>query len=182
MYKCSQCNREVRAERQDCFRSLPEILVLNTLRYTYNMVTMEREKVNTHFTFPDVLDMTPYMEETIFPKNDNLSDGIVNSEQYKYELIGVTVHTGTAEGGHYYSFIRDLDSGEKDRWLLFNDTEVRPFDSNQLGSECFGWEQPKPFDNNGERYLDFGMERTNSAYMLLYHKIDKVRDIVFRFV
>ena len=24
-----------------------------------------------------------------------------------YELIGVTVHTGTAEGGHYYSFIRE---------------------------------------------------------------------------
>ena len=26
---------------------------------------------------------------------------------YEYELIGVTVHTGTADGGHYYAFIRD---------------------------------------------------------------------------
>jgi ubiquitin C-terminal hydrolase len=25
----------------------------------------------------------------------------------EYELIGVTVHTGTADGGHYYAFIRD---------------------------------------------------------------------------
>ena len=32
MYKCGQCNREVRAEKRACFRSLPEILVLNTLR------------------------------------------------------------------------------------------------------------------------------------------------------
>ena len=28
----------------------------------------------------------------------------------EYELIGVTVHTGTADGGHYYSFIRDRGS------------------------------------------------------------------------
>lgn len=28
-------------------------------------------------------------------------------EGYLYELTGVTVHTGTADGGHYYSFIRD---------------------------------------------------------------------------
>lgn len=29
-------------------------------------------------------------------------------ESYEYDLIGVTVHTGTADGGHYYSFIRDI--------------------------------------------------------------------------
>lgn len=40
---------------------------------------------------------------------------------YEYELTGVTVHTGTADGGHYYSFIRDrlhpTDSGQ-DKWLV----------------------------------------------------------------
>src|SRR4051812_20431625 len=30
-----------------------------------------------------------------------------NNESHLFELIGVTVHTGTAEGGHYYSFIRE---------------------------------------------------------------------------
>lgn len=30
------------------------------------------------------------------------------AESYEYDLIGVTVHTGTADGGHYYSFIRDI--------------------------------------------------------------------------
>ena len=37
----------------------------------------------------------------------------------EYELIGVTVHTGTADGGHYYSFIRDrLHTAEngQDKW------------------------------------------------------------------
>lgn len=40
---------------------------------------------------------------------------------YEYELIGVTVHTGTADGGHYYSFIRDrLNRNElgQDQWYV----------------------------------------------------------------
>jgi len=42
-----------------------------------------------------------------------------DDENYEYELIGVTVHTGTADGGHYYSFIRDrLNKSEsgQDKW------------------------------------------------------------------
>lgn len=56
---------------------------------------------------------------------------------YEYELIGVTVHTGTADGGHYYSFIRDRI---RDKWFLFNDAEVKPFDPKQIAAECFGGE------------------------------------------
>ena len=45
----------------------------------------------------------------------------VDSKGYEYELMGVTVHTGTADGGHYYSFIRDRlnknDLGQ-DKWLV----------------------------------------------------------------
>ena len=54
------------------------------------------------------------------------SDSDSSSEQSdndgcQYELIGVTVHTGTADGGHYYSFIRDrLNKNElgQDRWYV----------------------------------------------------------------
>ena len=47
---------------------------------------------------------------------DSDNDG---DETCEYELIGVTVHTGTADGGHYYSFIRDrLNKNEmgQDHW------------------------------------------------------------------
>lgn len=37
-----------------------------------------------------------------------VSDHSKDTESYEYDLIGVTVHTGTADGGHYYSFIRDI--------------------------------------------------------------------------
>lgn len=60
---------------------------------------------------------------------------------YWYQLIGVVVHTGTAEGGHYYSFIRDRSAPQgRDQWFLFNDAEVKPFDPAQIASECFGGE------------------------------------------
>jgi ubiquitin carboxyl-terminal hydrolase 34 len=65
-------------------------------------------------------------------------------------LIGVTVHTGTADGGHYYSFIKERNGstatsinpfgGSTEKWLFFNDAEVKPFDPTQIAAECFGGE------------------------------------------
>lgn len=51
----------------------------------------------------------------------------------------MVVHTGTAEGGHYYSFIRDRTSRDNS-WYLFNDAEVKSFDPSQIAAECFGGE------------------------------------------
>lgn len=51
-------------------------------------------------------------------KSDSEGDDL---EPQEFELIGVTVHTGTAEGGHYYSFIRDkLSKNEmgQDKWSV----------------------------------------------------------------
>lgn len=52
------------------------------------------------------------------------------------------MHTGTADGGHYYSFIKERNSpnGQQDRWFLFNDAEVKIFDPSQIATECFGGE------------------------------------------
>ena len=97
MYTCSQCSTKVRAEKRACFKSLPDILAFNTMRYSFNMVTMMKEKVNTHFSFPFRLDMTPYMEQTLIPSKNK--EETVKTGSLEYELIGVTVHTGTADGG-----------------------------------------------------------------------------------
>lgn len=185
MYTCSTCSKKVRAEKRACFKKLPEILCFNTMRYTFNMVTMLKEKVNTHFSFPMRLDMSRYVEKTLMPQhyqeeklksqtsessgdenktkidgNDennikidedkftesessSLSGADNENENYEYDLVGVTVHTGTADGGHYYSFIKERDSDRKstsDRWFLFNDAEVKIFDPSQIAAECFGGE------------------------------------------
>lgn len=123
------------------------------MRYTFNMITMLKEKVNTLFSFPLRLDMSGYVEKHLMPhyyqeqklksqlgKSEECFDSDDFNEKYEYDLIGVTVHTGTADGGHYYSFIRDRTTPNKDKWFLFNDAEVKPFDPNQLAAECFGGE------------------------------------------
>lgn len=67
MYTCSQCGKKVRAEKRACFKKLPQILCFNTMRYTFNMITMLKEKVNTHFSFPMRLNMSDYVEKTLMP-------------------------------------------------------------------------------------------------------------------
>ncbi|XP_014601370.1 PREDICTED: ubiquitin carboxyl-terminal hydrolase 34 isoform X2 [Polistes canadensis] len=189
MYTCSQCGKKARAEKRACFKKLPHILCFNTMRYTFNMGTMLKEKVNTHFSFPLRLDMSGYVEKKLMPqhyqeerkasgnnkvenKEHTALDGEEEEEEmdhYQYDLIGVTVHTGTADGGHYYSFIRDRTSPNKDKWFLFNDAEVKPFDPNQIAAECFGGEMTsKTYDSVTDKFMDFSFEKTNSAYMLFY--------------
>jgi ubiquitin carboxyl-terminal hydrolase 34 len=193
MYTCSQCGKKVRAEKRACFKKLPRILCFNTMRYTFNMGTMLKEKVNTHFSFPLRLDMSGYMEKKLIPRHcqertdkSELEQGCKDEEMEssgscagtmdagkdehcQYDLIGVTVHTGTADGGHYYSFIRDRTSPNKDKWFLFNDAEVKPFDPNQIAAECFGGEMTsKTYDSVTDKFMDFSFEKSNSAYMLFY--------------
>lgn len=69
MYTCSQCGKKVRAEKRACINKLPRILCFNTMRYTFNMATMTKEKVNTHFSFPPRLDMAPYLEANLLPES-----------------------------------------------------------------------------------------------------------------
>ncbi|KAH8417407.1 hypothetical protein KR222_010565 [Zaprionus bogoriensis] len=198
MYTCSQCGKKVRAEKRACFKKLPQILCFNTMRYTFNMVTMLKEKVNTHFSFPLRLNMCHYVEKTLMPQQykeerekrererEQHEDAGADNEKaeatldadieecYEYELVGVTVHTGTADGGHYYSFIKERTKSNyhpHERWFLFNDAEVKPFDPSQIAAECFGGEMTsKTYDSVTEKYLDFSFEKTNSAYMLFYER------------
>lgn len=174
MYTCSQCGKKVRAEKRACFKKLPRILCFNTMRYTFNMLTMLKEKVNTHFSFPLRLNMAGYVEKTLMPQHyqqEKVKNFDPDEEQYEYDLIGVTVHTGTADGGHYYSFIKDRTSGLMDKWFLFNDAEVKPFDPNQIAAECFGGEMTsKTYDSVTDKFMDFSFEKTNSAYMLFYER------------
>ncbi|XP_078001097.1 ubiquitin carboxyl-terminal hydrolase 34-like isoform X2 [Glandiceps talaboti] len=176
MYTCSQCGKKVRAEKRACFKTLPRILSFNTMRYTFNMITMMKEKVNTHFSFPFKLDMYGYTEEALMPDSQGTEAKVEDANKYVYDLIGVTVHTGTADGGHYYSFIRDKihrKDGKPDKWFMFNDAEVKHFDPTQIASECFGGEMTtKTYDSVTDKFMDFSFEKTHSAYMLFYERCE----------
>ncbi|GAB1607082.1 hypothetical protein Ahia01_000991000, partial [Argonauta hians] len=94
-----------------------------------------------------------------------------------YELVGVVVHSGQANAGHYYSYIKDrrgtlATNPKKGSWYKFNDITVEEFhmtDTN-LEAECFGGYY-KVFDHN----LSYPEDRIRywNGYMLFYERIEE---------
>jgi ubiquitin carboxyl-terminal hydrolase 34 len=63
-----------------------------------------------------------------------------------YKLKGVVVHYGSAEFGHYYSYINTKD----DEWMEFNDSVIKEFKITNLESECFGGDQTSSLNDGDE--------------------------------
>ena len=91
-----------------------------------------------------------------------------------YELIGIVIHSGQANAGHYYSFIKDIrrrHSSNTQQWYRFNDTSVEEIQLTEqmLEEECFGGSFRVHKDNNNSTE-----ERTRfwNAYMLIYQCIE----------
>jgi len=141
-----------------CLQDLPDSLIFHLKRFDFDLTTLQRSKINDYFDFPPIIDMTPY---TL----DQLSSPEIQKEEDMFELAGVLVHTGTAETGHYYSYMRlpydDLQG--RPAWAEFNDTEVTSFDYNRMADSCFGG-----YWSDSETHLQF--PRSWNAYMLFYQR------------
>lgn len=177
-YKCSSCDRHVDAVKRyvlnpisrgalklnrfdrACLKDIPDNLIFHLKRFEFNLRTLQRSKINDHFQFGKTLNMKPYKVEHLMESPEETPDDI-------FELVGVLVHSGTAESGHYYSFIRERPSnGEKDSWVEFNDDCVSPWDPNQMENSCFGGPDYRgPVDGGNVQY-----DKSWSAYMLFYQR------------
>lgn len=77
----------------------------------------------------------------------------IEDENYIYRLVGVNIHRGTADHGHYYSLInvnrgdKEVDPNvdeakwlgvNKDTWRKFDDDENKFFFFKDLASESYG--------------------------------------------
>lgn len=76
------------------------------------------------------------------------------------------MHSGTADSGHYYSFIKDREHAETGKWYEMNDHIVRDFDPNDIPGECFGGE---------DVYTGYNMQQIKTmkwrnAYLLFYER------------
>ncbi|KAH7631693.1 hypothetical protein B0T09DRAFT_107862 [Sordaria sp. MPI-SDFR-AT-0083] len=159
-YKCSECNCHVDAVKRACLKDIPDNLIFHLKRFDFNLRTLQRSKINDFFSFPDKIDMHPYtMEHLKNPDEDQQED--------VFELVGVLVHSGTAESGHYYSYIRERPSrSEQPVWVEYNDDSVTNFDPSQLENACFGGiDYRSSSDHNGMHF-----EKSYSAYMLFYER------------
>lgn len=96
-YHCSQCDKKVDASKGAVLSDLPKILTFSLLRFQYDWQKGERYKETGRFSFPDTLNMAPFV----------LKQGA--DSELVYELFSVVVHRGGAHGGHYFAYIRDVD-------------------------------------------------------------------------
>ncbi len=163
-YNCEKCNEKRSAIKRTCIKKLPKYLCIQLKRFDYDWESNRSLKFDDYFQFPRVLDVSPYMYESInksrHTNNQNYStnldkqnstsltnlDDSLNAEskmdtnnissllsqslpnqaiQFKkrislknepneilYELAGIVVHSGQANAGHYYSFIKGLNSSK----------------------------------------------------------------------
>ncbi|EEY61201.1 ubiquitin-specific protease, putative [Phytophthora infestans T30-4] len=84
---------------------------------------------------------------------------------YEYRLKGILVHSGVAQGGHYYSFIYDHMS---EKWFKYDDEDVTPFDPANIEAECFGGVQRRSWHGSNN---SMEMEVFSNALMLFYEKV-----------
>lgn len=134
--------------------------MLQLKRFAFDLETYSRNKINDLFAFPMSIDMSPYTFQ-------HLANPDVPIEEDMFDLVGVIVHKGQAEHGHYVSYIRARPTAddESPTWLLFDDADVTVFDPKDFGEACFG----------GAANKDSGMMfqpslKSYNAYMLFYQR------------
>ncbi len=133
--------------------------------------------MNDYCEFPQELNMQEFTQGYLKKKEDQKNDQGNNNEEvqggeadeyppeyYQYTLRGTVIHMGTAESGHYYSFIKDNNSD----WFEFNDSYVKPFDLKDLSREAFGGEEKLNIDIGNSKEVK---ERNRNAYLLFYERV-----------
>lgn len=156
-YWCEGCNQKVNVVKRSLLADMPNVLIVHLQRIVFCFDTLQNDKVNSRFEFPNVLDLKAYSFKEVMKESDeeDLQElKQVEDDAYLYRLVGVNVHVGTADHGHYYSLIntrrgKDEPVGESDEatwkkvendpWKVFDDASVRTFAfSRDLKPEAFG--------------------------------------------
>lgn len=90
---------------------------------------------------------------------------IQRSGPHVYELYSVLMHSGSALGGHYYAYIKSLETG---KWYNFNDSTVSEITDTELKTAWGG------VSNGG-----YGMRMMHStcAYMLMYRLVSPENNV-----
>lgn len=100
------------------------------------------------------------MEEKNLSQDDLNEDELhilkrkVPSNYYEYKLKGIVVHHGTADQGHYYSFIQDRED-KNAGWFEFNDAIVKDFAPDEIPEETYGGEDQN-LDSNMQEMQNNG--------------------------
>ncbi|KAL8707140.1 MAG: hypothetical protein Q9220_007777 [cf. Caloplaca sp. 1 TL-2023] len=148
------------AVKRACLKDIPDNLIFHLKRFDYDIMTGMRHKINDRFDFPERIDMSPYNIQFLQDPEQPQSPDV-------FELVGILVHTGTAESGHYYSYIKECATKAgrgPPTWVEFNDADVTPFNPAQIPDLCFGGV------TEPAGYAAAAYPKSWNAYMLFYQR------------
>ena len=160
-FNCDTCKKKVTITKRNVLSDLPNTLIVHLQRIFYNYEIDRNEKINSKLEFPKILNLKNYTIEEMARKNaakhantnknennEGESDTLFendeiyfrNDEYYEYHLVGVNIHIGSADAGHYFSYINTVRNGTESKmtydpknerhtqsWLKFNDSRISKF-------------------------------------------------------
>lgn len=177
---------------------MPNVLIVHLQRIVFDFNTFGNKKVNSQFEFPRILETARYsFKEQMKGNADNVqgeSDQTTaelnrllhaEDEEYVYRLVGVNIHRGVADSGHYWSMINtkrgkdEPDPAQNEAewrssidsdWKKFDDESVSFYNLADLEKDSFGGNLSALTDD--EKYISntAGGSWGKSAYMLIYEK------------
>ena len=104
-YHPDTMDHKIDAKKYNSLNHVPPYLIIQLARFDYDYKTWERIKINSQFSIPLDLDFKGRLKS--------------NQEQTKYKLHGIIMHYGSAQFGHYISYVKERKEGGK--WYCFND-------------------------------------------------------------
>mmetsp|Transcript_36164 Transcript_36164/g.84971 ORF Transcript_36164/g.84971 Transcript_36164/m.84971 type:complete len:1185 (+) Transcript_36164:407-3961(+) len=172
----------------------PYVLTLQLKRFDFDHATMRRIKIADRVSFPEKLDVEPYLAEVpefqrrislglqspsmkaVDLEGDEAEAGprysLTGGEEadgrgpMHYDLYSVMVHSGSTFGGHYYAYIRSFENG---KWYKFNDSSVSEASWSDV-EQTFGGTSSS--SGIGSYPSTYSYSSSASAYMLLYRRRD----------
>ena len=147
-YHCEKCDKKITNIKNVLIDKIPNILIIHLQRIAFSYETFNMEKINKYITFEKTLNIKKY---TVNKDNEDMP-----IEYFDYDLQGILIHSGTAQYGHYYSFISKEENDNPDNWIKFNDSSVTKVKYDNISWDAFG-------NNSDHQY-------GSSAYMLIYKK------------
>jgi ubiquitin C-terminal hydrolase len=135
LWHCEGCNNNVRAIKKLLLWTAPPVLVIQLKRFGMERSRKDSRLVKYPMNHFDISSMIS-------------SYGYDENKCYKYRLQCVINHTGNLNGGHYYTYCLDEDSGQ---WYKYDDLNVSKISDNFIV--------------------------TNNAYLLFYMREDMIKEI-----
>ncbi|TMS35444.1 hypothetical protein L596_002848 [Steinernema carpocapsae] len=187
-YFCGRCNSHQDGEKGLRITEFPYLLTIQLKRFNYGFSS---HKLNERISFSDLFNLNEFVfdsekrgvypapklsyacatkgvkvevdEEAGHALDLNAAQEMLQQGPNVYELYSVMVHQGSASGGHYFAYIKNMD---QQKWFCFNDTSVTnasPDDIKRVfGGPAGGW----------------SVSNTN-AYLLMYRRVDASRNTKF---